>query len=826
MPNKPDSSSFSPIARIYDATVLKYPLIVLLLTVILTGFFAYYSRDFRLDASSDAIVLESDPDLRYYDDTRDLFGSDDYIIITVTPPDGLSLMDDEVLTPLKAMVAEFEALDDVKSVTSILNVPLFHSPDIPLMKLLGSFLVGDPAYRTLEEDAERDKVLAELTTSPLYSNYLIAKDGTTTAVQVTYNDHPEEFRELLAKRTALKDKRRTEAGLTSEEKSDLAKIETEYKPMYEDLIAQNSESIVATREIVARYGHMGDLHIGGVPMIMADIISYVEQDMRTFGVSIIILVLIVLTLLFRNVRWVILPTLVCILTVLFMFGYLGFTRWNATIVTSNFPSLLFVIALADVLHVVVHYRELHSRNPKTSKRELILQSARDVAVPCFYTSVTTIVGFGSLIVSGIRPVMDFGIMMAIGVGLAYTICFVFFPAALMLFPKGDPPPQKLGELKDSPLMFFARFSEKNRILIYVVSIAVFLIGLIGAQRILVENRFIDYFAKDTPIYQGMTVIDRELGGTTPLEVVLVADEDGYWIKQENLDKLAEIHTWLADLPQTGKAISPHTLIQMLEKTYEGKPIPLPLLIRILDGLPDDISQTVVSPYLTEDRRQVRISMRAKESDTSLNRKDLIATIDEYFATDPVFDGIEPHVTGIFVLYNNLLQSLFTSQIKSIATVFFIIWLMFVGLFRSIRIATIAIIPNILPVTLILGILGWTGTPLDLMTIMTAAITLGIAVDFAIHYIHRFKHEFADNGSYTESMYRTHNSIGRAMFFTTICIIAGFSLLTMSNFIPSIYFGIFTSLAITVAFLASVTLLPLLLIAWKPLGPEGNGTATD
>lgn len=812
------NTDLSPIARLYNNTVMRFPIPVLLVVAAATAFLGYHAQFFRLDASSDAIVLENDEDLIYYDETRDLFGSDDYIIITVTPPEGVSLIDEKLLTRLKEMVAEFEAMDDVQSVTSILNVPLFHSPHAPLAAVVAKFITNQRAYRTLEEDAEIDKVLEELTTSPLYSNYLIAKDGATTAVQVTYKDHPEEFKNILAKRKALKNKKRSDEGLTSDEKAELARVEAEYKPMYEAIIAQNSESIDATREIVSRYGDMGELHIGGVPMIMADIISYVEDDMRTFGLNIILLVLVVLTLIFRKVQWIILPTLVCVLTVLFMFGYLGFVHWNATIVTSNFPSLLFVIALADVLHVVVHYRELHSRNPETPKRDLILQASRDVAVPCFYTSVTTIVGFGSLIVSGIRPVMDFGIMMAMGVGLAYTICFIFFPAALMLFPKGEAPPKKLGELKDSPLMFFARFSEKHRITIYIASSAVFIIGLIGTQRILVENRFIDYFAEDTPIYKGMTVIDRELGGTTPLEVVLVGDEDNFWLKQENLDKLAEIHTWLADLPETGKAISPHTLIQMLEK-IDGKPVSLPLLNNILARLPEDIEATVVSPYLTPDRRQVRISMRAQETDKSLNRKNLMANIDEYFKTDPVFDGIEPHVTGIFVLYNNLLQSLFESQIKSIATVFFIIWLMFLGLFRSIRIATIAIIPNVLPVTLVLGILGWSGIPLDLMTIMTAAITLGIAVDFAIHYIHRYKHEFKEHKNYTTAMYRTHNSIGRAMFFTTICIISGFSLLTMSNFIPSIYFGIFTSLAITVAFLASVTLLPLLLIAWKPLGPE-------
>lgn len=816
-----EPSSMSPIVRFFNATVLRFPIVVLLLTLALTAFFAYYARDFRLDASSDAIVLENDPDLRYYDDTREIFGSDDYVIVTVTPPEGKDLMDEQLLSRLGEMVAEFQAMEDVDSVTSILNVPLFHSPPITLFELAQTM-----KYRTLAEDAERDLVLEELTTSPLYSNYLIAKDGSTTAVQVTFKDPPEEFQTVLKARTALKDKKYTEGTLSAEDRAALADLEAQYKPLYEALIANNNAIIRQTREIVAKYDDIGELHIGGVPMIMADIISYVEDDMRVFGKSVVLLVLFVLLLIFRNIRWVILPTAVCVLTVLFMFGYLGFVHWNGTIVTSNFPSLLFVIALADVLHVVVHYRELHSRNPERSKRDLILQASRDVAIPCFYTSITTIVGFGSLIVSGIRPVMDFGIMMALGVGLTYTICFIFFPAALMMFPKGKAPSRKLGDLKDSPLMFFARFSEKNHKTVFVVAALIFIVSLVGSQRILVENRFIDYFAKDTPIYEGMSVIDDELGGTTPLEVVLVGDRDGFWLEKENLDKLAEIHLWLDELPQTGKVISPHTLMEMLKKINKGQPVPLPLLKLALGKLPPEIDDAVVGPYLTTDRRQVRIAMRARESDESLNRKDLMGTINTYFETDEVFTEIEPHVTGIFVLYNNLLQSLFNSQIKSIATVFGVIWIMFLLLFRSIRVATIAIIPNVLPVTLILGILGWSGIPLDLMTIMTAAITLGIAVDFAIHYIHRYKHEFADNGNYIESMHRTHNSIGRAMLFTTITIIAGFSLLTLSNFIPSIYFGIFTSLAIIVAFLASVTLLPLLLITWKPLGPEGNGSATD
>jgi len=806
------------ITRVYAATIMRYPMAVLVAFIALTLFLGYNAQFFTLDASSDSIVLENDTDLKYYDKTREVFGSDNYIIVMVTPPDG-DLFSEKTLSTIAEMKADFEVMEQVETVTSILTVPLFHSPNIPLLLI-------SKGYKTLEGDADPTLAFEEFTSSPLYTNYLISEDGKTTAVQVTFKDPEESFVKLDKRRSELRTWKR-EGSLTSGNLTELEEVERAYKSKNEVLIAKNNETIDEVRSIVSTYSDsLGQLHIGGVPMVMADIISYVKSDIKTFAKYIIFIVMIVLFLIFRMPRWILLPTAVCVLTVLFMFGYLGYTHWSATIVTSNFPSLLFVIALADVLHVVVHYRELHSRNPESHKRDLILQSMRDVAVPCFYTTVTTIVGFGSLIVSGIRPVMDFGIMMAMGVGLAYLICFTFFPAVLLLIPKGKAPSSSLGKLQKSPLMFFAHFTEKFPKVVFAVSIGgVFFFGM-GAQRIVVENRFIDYFKTDSEIYEGMTVIDQRLGGTTPLEVVLEAEESGFWLTYENLKKLEEVHKWLDDQPEIGKVISPFTMTELLTKVNKGKELPVPLIKMALKTLPEDIEKAVVSPYMTPERNQVRISMRVAESDKSLNRKDLITRIEHYFDSNEIFEvgSITPHVTGVFVLYNNMLQSLFTSQIQTIGTVFFLIWLMFLILFRSLKIATIAIIPNVIPVILVLGILGWTGIPLDMMTIMTAAITLGIAVDFAIHYIHRFMHEFTASHNYIESMHRTHNSIGRAMLFTTVTIIAGFSLLTLSNFIPSIYFGIFTSLAIIVAFLASVTLLPLMLISWKSMGKEDSAEA--
>jgi len=812
-----DKTKMSALARFYDNTVLAFPIPVLIFVGALTAFLGYQSQYFTLDASSDAIVLENDEDLKYYDETRELFGSDDYVFIVLEPADG-DLFSERTLEQLGKMSDELAALSDVESITSILNVPLFHSPDVPLVNLARG-------YTSLVTGADPEMARAEMTTSPLYKNYLIDETGSITAIQVTFKEDPPEFKKLEKRRLELRTKRR-DGSLTSEELTELAELEPQYEDQYEALIAESNENVVQVREIVGRYGDLGELHIGGVPMIMADIINYVEQDIKMFGLLISFMVIIVLTLIFRRVRWVLLPTLACILTVLFMFGYLGWTRWSATIVTSNFPSLLFVIALADVLHLVVHYRELHARFPDQEKRDLILASCRHVAVPCLYTSLTTCVGFGSLIVSGIRPVMDFGIMMAMGVGLAYFMSFIFFPAALILFTKGKAPSAKLAELEESPLTIFGKMTENYGKLITVGSIAIVAVFSIGTQRLVVENSFIGYFKKDTPIYQGMSKLDRELGGTMPLEVVLIGEGKDYWINRENLAKLKEVHEWLDELPETGVVISPHTMVKLITKVNKGEEVPIPIIKMALAQLPKDIEDAVVGPYMNEDRSQVRIAMRAIESDDSLSRKDLMDRIDAYLESD-VFAAEEMtgKSTGLFQLYNNLLQSLYTSQIQTIGAVFGGIWIMFVLLFRSIRLATIAIIPNIIPVVLVIGTLGWSGIPLDIMTTMTAAITLGIAVDFAIHYIHRFQHEFAENPNYVACMYRCNNSIGRAMYFTTLTIIAGFSLLFFSNFIPNIYFGVFTILAILVAFMAAVTLLPLMMIWLKPLGKESEPVET-
>lgn len=798
------------LAHWFDRLVLGAPVLPVLAVAAVTVFFGLYVKDFKLDASSDSIVLENDRDLRYYNDTRDIFGSDDYVIVTVTPTG--DLFADETLKALSELTAELDAIQNVSSVTSILNVPLFHSPNVPLLQLA-------TGYKTLlMPDTDREKARKELTESPFYRDHLISPDGATTALQVNFAPPDEEYTRLYHRRTELRDKRIAE-GLTAEEQEELAAISKEYDRRRVESINERANDIEQIRSLMRKYASLGELYLGGVPMIMVDIIDYVESDIVTFGIGVVAFMLIMLAILFRGLRWIVLPSLTSVLTVLIMMGYLGYTEWHTTIVTSNFTSLLLVMTMAMCIHLAVRFREIYAGHPDLDKREIMVLSVRQLAIPCFYTVTTTIAGFGSLIASQIRPVMDFGFMMAMGLSLAYLMCFIFFPALVMFFPKGKVPPRKFAELRQSSMTVFARVTERHGGLIAAASVVLFVVCVLGSTRLKVENRFIDYFRENTMIYKGMTKIDERLGGTTPLEIVIAAEGKDYWLDVNRLERLKAVHDWLDNLPETGKVISPVTLLRILEGINGGKPVTQPILNLAVSRVPEEIAREVVRPYASADFDQVRFAMRVRESSKDLNRKELLARLAAYFENEaPLEKGEVPRPTGMFVLYNNMLQSLYNSQILTIGVVFAAIWLMFLVLFRSAWLATIAIIPNILPVFMVLGTLGWSGIPLDIMTIMTAAITFGMAVDFAIHYIHRFKFEFAKDRDYKAAMYRCHNSIGSAIYYTSITVIVGFSVLMASNFIPTIYFGLFTGLAMVVAFLASITLLPYLLISWKPFGP--------
>lgn len=823
----------------YFKWVVEKPLWALIFVVLVVAGFSYHIPKFKLDASAESLVLENDNALEYYRKISKVYGSDDFLVITYSP--FKDLMSDEVLADIKALSSELLKLDRIHSIDNILNVPLLNSPRVEIGKLATDI-------RTLETlGMDRELARKEFRESPIYKNLLMSSDGKTTIIRVNFKRDQKYF-DLLYKRNELRAKIKNK-GFTSNDEVLFNKAQEEFRNYHASFLDKEDKVIQAVRYIMDRHRDNAEMFLGGVPMITSDMIGFIEHDLKTFGLGVIIFIILMLSLFFKKLRWVVLPVGCCLITTAVVVGFLGLMDWRVTVISSNFISILLIITISLIIHLIVRYQDLNQSKPGQDQKQLVRQTVGFMALPCFYTSITTIVAFCSLLVSGIRPVIDFGWTMTIGISLAFVLNFTFFPAALVLL---SPEISRSG--KDKTRIFtlaVAAFIKRHQKIILCGSFLLAVVSMIGISKLEVENRFIDHFKSNTEIYKGMQVIDRKLGGTTPLNIVMNPDqkyfeylkeveqnkeeedfddpfadegdsaEMNFWFNSNMLDRVEKIHDYLESLPEVGKVQSISTLVKVFTQLDKGrKPDDYDLaLIRKL--MPENVKDSLVNPYLSQDANQIHINMRLIESNPNLRRSDLIEKIRKHLVEELKFAPETIQFTGMVVLYNNMLQSLYRSQILTIGVVVFAIMVMFMILFRSFSLALIGIIPNLLAAGTVLSLMGWLGIPLDMMTITIAAITVGIAVDNTIHYIHRFKKEFKVDQNYLETMDRCHGSIGKAMYYTSVTITLGFSILALSEFMPTIYFGLLTGAAMVIALLGALALLPLLIVLFRPLASGEN-----
>jgi predicted RND superfamily exporter protein len=816
----------SRLAKLYSDTVFGKPKLVMVILFLLMSFFAYQVQNFRLDASADSLLLEDDPDLEYSRSINTRYGIRESVTIAYTPEG--DLFDRSELNRLGELLEELLLIDRVESVDSILNVPVFE--DTPLTGISENYLT------LMNEDIDLVSAREEITSSPVFRNAVISPDGKTAGVLVSFAID-DTARALLARRTELRSLQRT-GEIGGDQLSELQNIEADYAVHSVLAADRQHENITAVRETLERYRDGAQIYLGGAPMIADDLVTFVQSDLSNFSSAVVLLIIFALGLIFRKIRWVALPLACCAVAGTIMVGVLGLMDWRVTVVSSNFISLLLIITISLTVHLTVRYRELRATRHFSNHDKLLQHSVLSMFRPCLYTALTTAVAFGSLIVSGILPIITFGWMMMMGVATALIVTFTLFPAVMSSINKDET--EYSPNLKLNLTSALANFTEKMRGKILLLYFLVLLFSLIGLGQLRVENSFIDYFRESTEIFQGMSLFDDKLGGTLSFDVVvdLAADEeafddgfgddfgggfddsdDAYWFTAPKMDQVKAIHQYLDNDPQTGKVLSFGAVIELAEILNGNQAIDGLLWAVLYNRIPETLKETVVNPFISIDENQLRFNVRVIESADDLNRNELLQRIETGIEQEFGFEDEQVELTGILVMYNNVLQSLFQSQILTLGVVMFAIMLMFLVLFRSLKIAFICIIPNAIAAVFVLGIMGWFGIPLDIMTITIAAISVGIGVDNTIHYMHRFKREFPRFGNYRDTMFFCHNSIGRAMYFTSMTIIAGFSILALSNFIPTIVFGLLTSLAMLVALIGSLTLLPQLLITFKPLGAE-------
>lgn len=804
--------------------LLEKPKFILFLLVLVFSFSVYNAKNFQLDASADSLLLENDPDLNYLRSVNERYSSEDFFVITYSPKKKIN---DETIQELKKFVNEIDNIQWVSKTISILNAPLFESSDQPLIEKINNIqYITTPGI-------EINRALNELQNSPVYKRLIINEDATTFGIVVYIKDNKEYLSALKTNKNFLDKQQNNKLS-----EKDLKDFES-HKEILEKFKKEHNKNLeiynIEIRSHISKYKNIADINLSGIPMIADDLISFVKKDIKVFGSGVFIFILITLWFIFRDVRWVIFPLLSCFLSIAIMVGMLGYLNWKVTVISSNFISLMLILTMEINIHYVERYKQLQAKFPKKKESYLAYLTSTKIFTPILYAVLTTALAFLSFIFCDIKPVIDFGWMMTLGLFISLFVSMILLPYLIIKFkPKATP----IHESKDSKLAeIFSSIAINQKFLVLAFSSIILILSIYGMTRLKVENSFINYFDKKTEIYQGMKLIDEKLGGTTPLEIILKfkdaenknnkidddffqgsdSDEykDSYWFTNFRVNNIINVHKYLESLPEIGKVLSFYSILQLGEKINDNKKLgPLEMAI-LYSKLPDDIKKSIVTPYVSIENNEARVSLRIIDSNPNLNRKELLIKIQKDLEEKLNLKKEEFKITGILVIFNNLLQSLFDSQIKTLGITFAGIFILLLILFKSLSWSIVAAIPNFTAALFILGSLGLFNIPLDMMTITIASITVGIAIDNSIHYIYRFREEFKLNKNYKKTIQICHRTVGKAIVNASLTIVFGFSILILSNFIPSIYFGIFTGLAMLTAMTLVLTLMPQLIAIIKP-----------
>ncbi len=795
------------LAQMYQNFILKKSKATFILLVISILSFGYYSKDFRLDASSETLLIDGDPDLAYLEEISERYGSKEFLILTYTPNEGM--VTDSSINNLLSLKYKIQSLDWVHSVITLLDVPLLSNSDAPLQERLESF-------KTLkDEGVDRERGFREILNSPVFRNFVISEDGKTSGIIVN-----------------IKENKKLE-NIESKSREEIENYKDQIKK-------QNHQNILEIRQVIQSYEDVGKIYLGGIPMIADDMMTFIKSDIIVFGIGVLLFIIATLWFVFRNLIWIIVPISSCFFSVIIMMGLLGLLGWKVTVISSNFIALMLILTMAMNIHISTRFLQLKKNFPSKNNFEIISLTTSKMFWPILYTVLTTILAFLSLIFSEIKPIIDFGWMMTFGLITSFIITFTLLPTLLSFTSTGKVSVKKEQDSKITSKL--GSISLNNKFTIFSTTGIIIVLSVIGISKLEVENSFINYFDKNTEIYKGMKLIDEELGGTTPLEVILKfpkkdenksAEDDefedweneedtkdeNYWFTKDKIDRIASVHNYLDSLPQVGKVLSFSSIIDVATQLNNNNPLGTLEMGVLYSKIPESIKTEIIDPYLSIENNEARINLRIIDSQENLRRNDLINKINFDLKNELGLERDDYKLAGVLILFNNLLQSLFKSQILTLGLVMIGILSMFIILFRNIKLSLIGVVPNFIAAFFILGIIGLLEIPLDMMTITIAAITIGIAVDNSIHYIYRFKEEFNKLKDYKKTLKTCHSTVGVAILNTSITIVFGFSILILSKFIPTIYFGMFTGLAMLLAMISVLTLLPALILVVKPFGKD-------
>ena len=808
-----------------SSLITESPKLVLFIVFSLLIFIGAGASNFDLDASSETLLLENDPDLKLYRDSAKTYGSTDFLVVTVTPDE--PIFKKSSIETFKKLILELSNVDGIESVLSLLDAPL-----IEANKNLSLSEVADQVSTLDSIDPDIEKAKRVFNTNEVYKNLLISEDLKTTAIQLTLERNIT-YENLINERYSINNQ------LNPEFNSRLEIVNEEIQKERELMSTKEEKLVEEIRSILKNYSYFGELFLGGAAMITVDTINFISQDLITFGSAVFLIFILVLGVIFKQFRWVAIPLSAALFSSIISIGVIGWLEWKVTVVSANFVSIVMIISLSLAVHLIVRYQELNHKLDLDQKA-LVSETLRQMFLPCLYTALTTVAAFASLVISDIKPLIDFGFMMVISIVSIFIFTFIYFGSLNALLPKTNVSLKPVSESLTNKI--FSWVEKRINTILFLTFFVIFL-SIVGFNKLTVENKFIDYFKSSSEIYKGLSLIDKKLGGTATLDVIIDApsmdqeadfafeddfdegfgdsladeiQEQGYWFTSENLIFLESIHDYLEGRNEIGKVLSVSSGVKIAEIANNNNRLSDVELALLRSLLPEEIESQLLSSYISSDDNQVRLTARVIESLEGLNRKNFIESVDADLQNVFGLDVNQYSLTGISVIYSNLLQSLFGSLFGSMSIVFVSIFLMFLILFKSLNLALLGMVPNFLSAGAVIGTIGLLGIPLDVMTVTVAAVSVGMGVDNTIHYIFRFKKEYLASNNYLTASKNTHTTVGKALLYTSLTIIFGFLSLTISNFNPTVYFGLFTALAMIMAVISSLVLLPALLIKLKPL----------
>jgi hypothetical protein len=793
--------------------IISHPRTVLAVFLLCAGALGWQARHFQIDASADTLLMRDDPNYLRTQVVNRRFSPQEFLLVAYKPINR-PLFSDRTFKDLKALRAQLRRLERVESVRSILNVPLF----TPLEGGLAT--LQEPSQLTLEH---QNYSMAQLKSAfrghPLYEDLLVNKAQTATALQVLFRSN-KELDGLNGRIVALQ-KNSRQNGLTPEEEKELTRLKKQAAPLEKELDRIRTAEIETIRGLISGYEKDAEIYLGGLHVLGYQLIRIIKNDLIVFGGAIAAMICLILFLLFRKMRWVVIPVICCGCSVLSTMGLFGLLGFKTTVISSNFIVLQLILTLAIVIHLIVQYREYSAAFPEWRQAELVRNTLFRKAGPCFYAGITTAVGFASLLFSKIQPVIAFGWMMIIAMSFSIGVSLVLFPAVMALFGREKEP--RPWRFTRRLLSFLTGLTLRHPLLIVMAGTAILAASVAGLFRLQVENSFINYFRERTRVHQELAFIDRELGGSTPLDLVYTIPEGerrkDLVLTAKTVQLLQRIQFVLQQHEAVGKTLSVVNFTHLAKWMNGGKPLTEYELTAIYWTLEDALRDELLGAFFAPDQAQVRFSVRIQDKTEGLDRARLLAEIRQ----EMKILGIQENryqLTNLFVLYQDILQQLFRSQILTMGIVFVVLTFTFGAVFRSVKVALIGITPNILSTLAVLGLMGLLGIPLDLMTITIAAIAMGIAVDDTIHYIHRYLEEI-EGSSPDQAVERSHASVGYALFYTSLIVTLGFGLLAFSDFVPSVMFGLLTGYAMLVAFIFNICLLPVLLRRFVKSGRRGK-----